>query len=455
MTPEARTVERTFLVLTLGMTLSTSLIWGINTLFLLDAGLSNTQAFAANAFFTAGMVVFEVPTGVVADARGRRVSYLVGSCVLAVATLGYVGMWWAGSPFWAWALVSVALGLGYTFFSGATEAWLVDALRVTGGAGELERVFSRAQVVGGAAMLVGSVAGGLLAQLTSLGVPYVVRSVLLLGTGAVAAVWMRDAGFTPTRSSSVRRAVVELSRESVRHGLARPPVRWLMLSGFFLSGVGVYAFYALQPYLLELYGRSDAYSVAGLAAAALAAAQVAGGLLGPRLRRRVERRTTVLIAGALLGSVLLAVLGATRSFAAAVILLVLWGLVAAAVAPVRQAYLNDLVPSSSRATVLSFDSLVGNAGGVAFQPALGRVADGAGYASSLVVGAGIQLLALPFLVASRRTGGDADRRSLPLPGVPVVAPGLPITSPEPVPPLPSGRAGGPDDDLEQSGPAAP
>ena len=68
----ARTVERTYLVLTLLTTLASSFIWGINTIFLLDAGLSNAEAFAANAFFTVGQVIFEVPTGVVADTRGRR-----------------------------------------------------------------------------------------------------------------------------------------------------------------------------------------------------------------------------------------------------------------------------------------------------------------------------------------------------------------------------------------------
>ena len=74
MNPEAKRVQRVYLTLLLGNTLAASLIWGINTLFLLDAGLSNFEAFAANAFFTAGMVVFEIPTGVVADTVGP-VSY--------------------------------------------------------------------------------------------------------------------------------------------------------------------------------------------------------------------------------------------------------------------------------------------------------------------------------------------------------------------------------------------
>ena len=81
--PTPRAIQRTYLGLLLGNTLAASLIWGINTIFLLDAGLSNFEAFAANAFFTAGMVLFEVPTGIVADTVGRRASYLLGTVTLS------------------------------------------------------------------------------------------------------------------------------------------------------------------------------------------------------------------------------------------------------------------------------------------------------------------------------------------------------------------------------------
>src|SRR6058998_4377793 len=89
----ARRVQRVYLVLLLLHTLAASFIWGINTLFLLDAGLSNTEAFAANAFFAVGQVLFEVPTGVVADTRGRRFSYLLGAATLLGSTLLYLVMW--------------------------------------------------------------------------------------------------------------------------------------------------------------------------------------------------------------------------------------------------------------------------------------------------------------------------------------------------------------------------
>ena len=76
------------------------------------------------------MQIFEVPTGIVADTVGRRASYLLGTLTLTAATLLYVPLWQVEAPFWR-AIVSLLLGLGFTFFSGAVEAWLVDALVAT------------------------------------------------------------------------------------------------------------------------------------------------------------------------------------------------------------------------------------------------------------------------------------------------------------------------------------
>src|SRR3954447_7679730 len=202
----ARRIQRMYLVLTLGNTLAASFIWGINTLFLLDAGLSNLEAFAANAFFTAGMMLFEIPTGVVADTWGRRTSYLLGTVTLAGSTFLYWLLWVTKAPFWEWAIVSVLIGLGFTFFSGAVEAWLVDALRFSGYEGGMEAVLGRGQMVSGVAMLAGSVAGGVIAQATNLGVPFLLRVVVLLALFVVAFWLMRDVGFTPERSTHPLRA---------------------------------------------------------------------------------------------------------------------------------------------------------------------------------------------------------------------------------------------------------
>jgi MFS family permease len=408
MSPEPRTVQRVYLVLMLFSTLAASFIWGINTLFLLDAGLSSTAAFTANALFTAGMVLFEVPTGVVADTWGRRASYLLGSVTLAVSTVLYWLAWQAHAPFWAWAVTSVLLGLGFTFFSGATEAWLVDALKFTGFKGNLETVFAKGQIVAGAAMLSGSVLGGLVAQWTNLGVPYLLRGLALVVTFVVAFAYMRDWGFVPKSGKHPGREMGQVVRASVRYGLGNRPVRWMMLAAPFTFGVGIYAFYAMQPYLLELYGDEQAYSIAGLAAAIIAGAQIAGGMAAPRVRLLFRNRTSALLAGLLLEIGLLALLGLTGTFWVAVGLLVLWGLAAAATLPIRQAYLNGLIPSEQRATVLSFDNLLGSSGGVVIQPALGKVADVWSYSTSYLVAAAFQVLAVPFTLLARRERASSD-----------------------------------------------
>ena len=408
MNPLARRIQRTYLTLLLGNTLAASFIWGINTLFLLDAGLSNLEAFAANAFFTAGMVVFEVPTGVVADTWGRRTSYLLGTVTLAASTLLYFLLWQFEAPFWQWAVVSMLLGLGFTFFSGATEAWLVDALSFAEYQGDLEAVFGRGQMVSGVAMLGGSVAGGVIAQATSLGVPFLLRVGVLVVMFGVAFRLMMDLGFTPERRESPLRATRTVFVTSLDHGLKNPPVRWVMLAAPFTSGVGFYAFYAMQPFLLELWGDSEAYSIAGLAAAIVAGSQIAGGYLAPHIRGLFERRTSALVLGTLVSTLTLALLGFTDLFWLALGLLVVWGLIFAAELPIRQAYLNGMIPSQQRATVLSFDSLMGSTGGVVVQPVLGKSADVYSYANSYLIGAAIQVIAVPFLLLSRRENAPSD-----------------------------------------------
>ena len=408
MSDAARTVQRTYLVLTLLTTLAASFIWGVNTLFLLDAGLSNTEAFTANAFFTVGQVLFEVPTGVVADTRGRRASFMLGAATLLASTLLYLFMWQTHASIAGWAIASILLGLGFTFFSGATEAWLVDALRATNYQGSLETVFGRAQTVGGAAMLAGSVGGGFIAQATNLGVPYVIRAAMLGVTLLVAFLFMRDIGFTPERGASPVKAVRTVLRGAIDGGLRNRPVRWLMLAGPFTGGVGFFAFYAFQPYLLELYGDRNAYGIAGLAAAIVAAAQILGGMLVGRVRRLFRRRTDALILGSILTVVLLGLVGLTSSFVLALVLLTIWCLAFAMEAPLRQAFVNGLIPTEQRATVLSFDNLMSSSGGVVAQPALGRVADLYGYPASYVVSGAISILAVPFAFLARRENAPSD-----------------------------------------------
>ena len=378
------------------------------------------EAFAANAFFSAGQVMFEIPTGVIADTRGRRFSFLLGAATLLLATLLYLYMWQTEAPFVGWALASILLGLGFTFFSGATEAWLVDALvghrlyrkprvGVRPGAGGRRGGDARGLRDGRgrrpaheprrAVPAAGCVPGG-----------HARRCLPLHARHRVHAGPRREPG--QGRAHGARTARVD-------GGLRNPPVRWLMLAAPFTTGVGFYVFYAIQPYLLQLYGDPNAYSVAGLAAALFAGVSMIGGLLVPWARRLFRRRTTALLLGLLADIVILVLIGVSSSFVFVIAVLTISSILSSIERPLRQSFINGVIPSAQRATVLSFDSLMGSAGGVVIQPVLGRAADVYGYGASYVIAAGIETLAIPFVFLARRERAPSD---------PIVVEGRPATA---------------------------
>jgi MFS family permease len=224
---------------------------------------------------------------------------------------------------------------------------------------------------------------------------------------------MRDLGFTPAaKEGGIAGEVRSIASASIEYGWRVPAVKWLMVESVAMGGVGIYVFYALQPYLLELWGDPEAYQIAGLVAAIVAGAQILGGVAAPRIRKRFHRRTSALIVLAVLNVLTLGAIGLVDSFWPVVALIAVWGLLFAATMPIRQAYLNGLIPSRQRATILSFDSLMGSTGGVWAQPVLGRVADVSGYAASYVASAAISALAVPFLALSRRENAPADTLDL-------------------------------------------
>jgi MFS family permease len=402
-------VIRSYLVISGIFTLSASLIWGINTLFLLHAGLTIFQVFVANAAFTAAMALFEVPTGVVADTRGRRASFLLSEAILAVGTLAYVGVAAIHGGLLLFGLAGVVLGLGYTFYSGAVEAWLVDALKATGYERELDGVFARASMVSHVAMIVGTVGGGLLGTI-DLSIPYLVRAALIVMALVVGFRTMHDIGFTP-RTMQMRGMVGEMrkvGRAGITYGWRKPAVRLLLMESFVTWGFFSWAWYAWQPYFRELYG-SYAIWVSGLIAAMFGLAGIAGNALVGRLATPGRRRTSILlVAGAATTSTMVAT-GLIRSFWVTVPVFLLGAVAGGVLQPVRQTYLHRSIPSSERATLVSFDSLVGSLGSVGGQTGLGYLSQERSVPAGFVVGGLVTLLTLPIYVRLRALHEAADR----------------------------------------------
>jgi MFS family permease len=169
----------------------------------------------------------------------------------------------------------------------------------------------------------------------------------------------------------------------------------------------MWAFYAAQPYLLDLLD-SDAIWVSGVVYAGVALSTICGNQVVSAASRYCGRRTTLLLAAGAVQSGAAVVLGVTGSFWVAVPALLLMTASLGVTSPVRSAYLHQVVPSEQRATVVSFDSMVSNAGGIGGQVGLGALGEARGVGTAFVVGGVATAAALPLLAGVRRLGGDPD-----------------------------------------------
>jgi MFS family permease len=399
---DARRIIRTYLGIAATTTLAQSLIWGVNTLFLLDVGLDIFEIMVVNAAFTVSQMFFEVPTGVVADTLGRRASYLLSVGIILLSTLLYVwfGVHEAGVlPF---ALTSVVLGVGFTFYTGAVDAWMVDALGAVGYEGKLDPIFARYGMTFGVFMLIGTISGGLLGQI-GLWVPYVARAAVLVPAFLLGLLFMRDMGFRgrPLRLATFGRETQRIARAGIAFGLRDRVVRFVMFASLVQGLFLMYGFYSWQRYFLDLLGR-DLVWVTGVIAGLVGLTQICGSaLVGPLARRTADRGLVLVVAVA---ASTVAVVGAAliQSFWIAVPLYLVSALAWGVYIPVKQGWINDRIPSSERATIISLDALFGDAGNTVGQLGLGYLSTAASIPAAWLVGGLAQALGLPLLAAARK-----------------------------------------------------
>ena len=169
----------------------------------------------------------------------------------------------------------------------------------------------------------------------------------------------------------------------------------------------MWAFYAAQPYLLELLD-SNAIWVSGFVAAGIALSTIAGNQIVTFASRYCGRRTTLLLAAAALLSAAAVLVGLTGSFWVALAGVLLLSVSLGMTGPVHSAYLHQVVPSEQRATVVSFDSMLSNAGSIGGQVGLGALGEARSVGSAFVVGGVVTVAALPLLGRLRRLGGAPD-----------------------------------------------
>jgi MFS family permease len=398
----ARRIIRTYLGIAASTTLAQSLIWGVNTLFLLSVGLDIFQVMLVNAAYTVAQVFFEVPTGVIADTLGRRVSYLLAVGIIFLSTLLYMWFGLAGQGVGPFAIASALLGLGYTFYTGAVDAWMVDALHSVDYPGRLEPIFAQYGMVFGVFMLVGTTAGGFLGQV-ELWIPYAVRAAVLVPAFLLGLLVMRDRGFRgrPLTLGSFGQETRRIARAGIAYGLRDRVVRFIMFATLVQGIFFIYGFYSWQKYFLDLLGQ-DLVWVTGVIAACVGVTQILGNALVGRITKRVADRGLILMVA--VGVSTAAIIGAAlvQQFWVAVPLYLVSTAAFGVYMPVKQGWLNARIPSEERATIISLDALFGDGGMTIGQVGLGYLSQAVSIPAAWLIGGLTQAAALPLLARARR-----------------------------------------------------
>lgn len=395
---------RTFYVLTAVATFCFTLCFTVNLVFMItEARLDPLQLVLVGTVLEVTCFLFEIPTGVVADRYSRRLSVLVG---FALIGLGFL----LGSvPTFAAILAAQVLwGIGSTFTSGATTAWITDEV----GDAAMGHVFTREQQVQLGAAFAGTVCAGGLA-LVDLRLPLVLSGLGLLALAVGLVVRMPEDHFNPAprEDRETFAGLLATTRAGLQLARTRPVVRGLLVVSL-LVGLSAEAFDRLwQVQVLRAYPLPDV-SLVDRPAVFFAAVALVGILVSLSASLLTNRYAAARLAvehpGGLLAILVavqvLGVVGVALAPTLGLALAGLWLKAAAAVvaAPVLAAWLNRHLESPVRATVLSMNSQADAVGQIVGGPPLGLLAGRTSVRLALVVSAALLAPAIGAFAALGR-----------------------------------------------------
>ena len=365
-----------------------------------DRGLSLGQVTAMEGPFWLALVLLEVPTGVVADRFGRRVSLLGGAFVnfAAIALFAVADSYpilFASYMLWA---------AGLTLLSGADGAFYYDTLKALGRAGDYQKLWGRMWAVAGVATGVGVLVGGPLGSWLGLQAPILLTAFASLAAMLVGMAFLEPPG-EEGGEGAPRPGMIANTRIAI--GLIRSsrPILFLMSLGAVFTGTVMAADVLVQPYL-----RGHEVDIAWFGPLLLPGRLfgIAGALVAYRLTAALGLRGVLLMILALTAAPLMGLAGADSVAAFAVY--PLFGAVGGVLNPIISDYVNRRIPSTQRATVLSFSQLLFSLVAAGLVPAAGQLGDAFGLRAAYgAMAVFVLLAAVPLVVAFLRADRAAGR----------------------------------------------
>ncbi len=372
-------------------------------------GLEPLQMVLVGTMLELTILLFEVPTGIVADLHSRRASAVIGFALIGVgfALEGII------ATFAAAMLAQVVWGIGYTFTSGAVEAWVTDEV----GDERVHHVFTKGTQAELSASIVGVVAAGALG-LIALRVPIVAAGAIFVALAIGLLVVMPERHFTPTPRAD--RETFGHLRDQFVAGLQVARRRRVVRAFLFVSLlVGLASEVVDRLWTVRvlddstmpsIFGGDEAIAFAAFALVGTTVSLLASLASGRWLPKHVPDEHPAL-------PVVLAALTQVAAIVALALFGNLW-LVLAAVwlrsaaqafaSPIERAWLHRNLDSATRATVVSMNSQMNAVGQVAGGPPLGALANVSGIPVALIAAAAIQLPTAALLARVRHATGSPE-----------------------------------------------
>ena len=360
-------------------------------------------------------LVFEVPTGFVADTVSHRLSVTIGCLFIGAGFL-----LWGTVPLLVPILIGQVLwGLGATFQSGATEAWIADELKGQ----DVGRTYLRGSQLGYFAAVLGIGSSALLGSLFGLAIPMIAGGIgFLLIAGSLVA-FMPEDHFSPEPRAGRSRArtMSDTLMSGVRTVRGHPVLLTILLITF-IGGAASETFDRLWE--LHILGNFafptfvDLPTIAWFGLISVTALLASVGV-AEVARRRVDTDSHLATARALLGMntalmVGMALFAVAGNFGVAVAGYLLARVMRRVTVPISTAWINQSLTPHVRATVMSLDAQADAVGQIAGGPLLGALAVSAGTPVALLTVAAfiiptLLLYARTLRMHGRDVIGDDDR----------------------------------------------
>lgn len=346
-----------YLVLTGLFNLGAAMSVATYVTFLMWRGLDLFQVNLINVVFFTTMFFFEVPTGVFADRYGRKKSYVIACFLFSIGEIVYSFSYGVAG----FICAEMLAGIGRTFANGAFHAWFVDTLKHHGFAGTTQPLFKKEQLVKQLSSVLGGIIGAYVGTI-DLSYPWLVGGLIGIVSGCITWIVMKEEYFVAQKASIFRglKDMLVLSKKSIVYVHGDRNLMFIVITSAFLLFSVQAPNMQWQPFFGKSFHSSSAmgYVWMGIALFVLAGIYVSSWII----KKSANERTAMIITLVTAGLGLLAATYSQNYILLSIMFFLLHEVPRGAFGPIKDAYLNDLIGSKDRATVISCQSAYNHLG---------------------------------------------------------------------------------------------